>query len=75
MTNCIDLSTIINKLDEAKLIHRNAHGFSGAFSIRKHSYLLEPDELEAFIEVLHKASPCGQICTDMHLFHFMQIND
>jgi hypothetical protein len=66
-----DLTEVINKLEPMGLATKHRTGYSGMFSIKNHSHLLLPHELEMFLTALHAGTPAhNKECTDLHSWNF-----
>ena len=66
----VDLGMIVMKLLDARVVKKTPTGYQGMFSIERHSGLLSDEELNTFLDILHKATPHGQECCDWHQFNF-----
>lgn len=63
----IDLTVILTKLDEAKLVNISKTSLSGVYSIKEHGHLLEPRERMIWHAAMHGGmKDVYEECTDLH---------
>jgi hypothetical protein len=70
VTKKVDLTVVLNKLTKAGLVEMHDKGYKGVFSIKDHSHLLDPKELDAWIAALHSGSRHDdKTCMDGHAWN------